>query len=300
MLAYEAAPVPTPLEGEVLVEVRAAAITFTELTWEETWSRNGHPRTPIIPSHEMSGTVRQLGRGVTAFSVGDEVIGLVPFDRDGAAAELVTLPAINLAPKPAGVSWAQAAVIPLAALTAWQAIVEQGGVGKGSRVLIQGAAGGVGLLALQLATVFGAIVTGTGSASDAPLMKAHGAVQTLDYATQPLSAAGGDFDIVLYAVPGTPPEASYAVLRPGGRLICLNAPPDDELAQKYAIDARFFIVTPNPQQMAAVAQMVQDGRIAVNVAGIFPLADGRQAYESGSSRDRVSGKVVLAVKGAVA
>src|SRR5215469_5972172 len=134
-LRYERAPVPEPGPGEALVAVHAAAITFAELTWDLSWTtRDGRDRTPVIPSHEVSGTVAGLGPGTEGLAPGDEVYGLIDFDRDGAAAEYVTLPAADLAPRPGPVSHAEAATLPLAALTAWQALVNHAALQPGERV----------------------------------------------------------------------------------------------------------------------------------------------------------------------
>jgi NADPH:quinone reductase-like Zn-dependent oxidoreductase len=161
VLVLESAPIPVPAAGEVLIEVHSAAITFDELTWDETWLRDGRDRTPVIPSHEVSGVVAATASDVTEFSVGEQVYGLIRFDRDGAAAEFVTVPAADLAGRPATVGHVNAAALPLAGLTAWQALVVHAGVRAGQRVLIHGGAGGVGALASQLARVLGAEVTAT-------------------------------------------------------------------------------------------------------------------------------------------
>lgn len=142
----------------MLVAVHAASITSDELTWDTTWTDNNEPggrdRTPIIPAHEMSGVVAALGPEVTGTKVGDEVYGLIPFVRDGAAAEYVTVPADVLAAKPATVDHDAAAAVPLAALTAWQALVDHAALRAGQHVLIHGAAGGVGSFAVQLAAAW--------------------------------------------------------------------------------------------------------------------------------------------------
>lgn len=130
MLVVERAPVPVPGPGEALIEVHAAAITFDELTWEETWTRDGRDRTPIIPSHEMSGLIVALADDVKEFAVGDQVYGLIRFDRDGAAADYVTAPVADLAIRPMSVSHSDAAALPLAGLTAWQALVNALGRGQ--------------------------------------------------------------------------------------------------------------------------------------------------------------------------
>lgn len=157
-LVYEVAPRPEPAPGDVLVAVHAASITSDELTWDTTWTDNNEPggrdRTPIIPAHETSGVVAALGPEVTGTKVGDEVYGLIPFVRDGAAAEYVTVPADVLAAKPATVDHDAAAAVPLAALTAWQALVDHAALRAGQHVLIHGAAGGVGSFAVQLAAAW--------------------------------------------------------------------------------------------------------------------------------------------------
>ena len=155
-LHLEPAPIPIPAQGEVLVEVRAAAITYDELLWDESWTRNGLDRTPIIPSHEVSGTVAALGATVTDRSIGEDVYGLIEFDRDGAAAQYVTVPSADLARKPATVDHVHAAALPLAALTAWQALLDHAKVVAGESVLVTGGAGGVGAYVVQLARHFGA------------------------------------------------------------------------------------------------------------------------------------------------
>src|SRR5712672_1523193 len=143
VLIYEQAPTPRPADDEVLIEVHAAAITFDELTWNETWTRLGVARTPIIPSHEFSGVITDVGSTVSGLTSGQEVYGLIPFDRDGAAAEYVSVPATHVAGKPARLSHIEAAALPLPALTARQALFEHAHLTAGERVLVHGGAGGV-------------------------------------------------------------------------------------------------------------------------------------------------------------
>jgi hypothetical protein len=138
-LVYEHAPAPSAGPGEVLIAVHAAAITFAELTWDLEWTTSdGMDRTPVIPSHEMSGIVAGLGLGVAGLAAGDEVIGLVDFDRDGAAAEYVVMPGASLTAKPQSLSHVAAATLPLAALTAWQALADHAALQPGEQVLVQG------------------------------------------------------------------------------------------------------------------------------------------------------------------
>ena len=294
-LDYEAAPMPTPAAGEVLIGVRAAAITFAELTWDETWTRDGVDRTPSIPSHELSGAVVAVGQGVSATYVGTAMYGMVPFDRDGAAAECVATPLECLAPKPATVDDVTAAATPLAALTAWQALVEHAGCRPGESVLVHGGAGAVGGFVTQLAHQLGAHVTATVRAADADVVRGFGADTVVDYESERFDATPGIYDVVVDTVGGATLDRSFAVLRPGGRLITLQAPPSQERARECGVTALFFIVRPDAGQLVTVGEMVEDGRLRVTVAATFPLAQGRSAFYSGGDPARRSGKTVLLV-----
>jgi NADPH:quinone reductase-like Zn-dependent oxidoreductase len=293
---YESAPRPTPGDGELLIAVHAAAITFDELTWPDTWSSDGVDRTPIVPSHEFSGVVAEVGDGVTGVSVGDEVYGLVPFDRDGAAAEYVSVPAGFVAAKPRTVPHVVAAAAALPGLTAWEALVEHAGVKAGDRVLVHGSAGGVGAFVTQLASARGARVTGTAHTKDVTYVRALGAEHVIDVDHEAPDVATGVFDIAINAVGAHTPEALYAALRHGGRLVVLQEPPSQDLADKYGVTAEFFVVTAEREGLARLAEMIDAGRLQVAVAATFPLAEGRAAYESGATRRQRPGKTVLVVR----
>jgi NADPH:quinone reductase-like Zn-dependent oxidoreductase len=296
VLVYESAPRPTPGSHEVLIAVHAAAITFAELTWPETWASGGVDRTPVIPSHEFSGVVAEVGDGVTGSSAGDEVYGLVPFDRDGAAAEYVSVPATSVATRPRTVSHVVAAAAVLPALTAWEALVDQAKVQSGQRVLVRGGAGGVGSFVTQLATALGTSVTATVHAPDAEYVLALGAERVLTNEQESLDAEKGAFDAVIDAVGKETPEGMFAALRRGGRLITLQEPPSQEMADKYGVTALFFVVTADRNRLTRLADMIDTGKLKVSVAATFPLAEGRAAYESGASRRHRPGKTVLVVR----
>jgi NADPH:quinone reductase-like Zn-dependent oxidoreductase len=295
-LVVEDAEIPLPAAGEVLVAVHAAAITLTELSWDLSWqTRDGRDRTPVIPSHEFSGVIVELGPGVDGWAVGDEVYGLVDFDRNGAAAEFVTVPASALAAKPVSVSHAEAAALPLAGLTAWQALVDHAAVQKGERVLVHGAAGGVGVYAVQLAARLGAHVIATGRARNEDFVRSLGAAEFLDYTTHRFDDELSGLDVVIDGVGGETLDRSYRVLRPGGRLVTLAAPPDQAAADRYGVQASFFIVRPDHDELAAIAALVDQGELRPIVAATYALADGRAAFES-IERDRPPGKIVLLVQ----
>ena len=208
VLVVERAPVPVVAAGEVLVAVHAAAITFDELTWDESWAR-----TPMIPSHETSGVVAETASDVTDFKPGDDVYGLIDFDRDGGAAEFVAVPAAHLAAKPSTVSHAEAAALPLAGLTALQALVDHAAVQPGESVLVHGGAGGVGALTVQLASVLGANMTATVRSDAAELVTGFGAERVIDVRTESF-ADSGPYDVIVDTVGGETLQRSAAVLRP--------------------------------------------------------------------------------------
>ena len=296
VLVYEEAPRPHPGPGEISVAVRAAAITFAELTWPETWQSHGVDRTPIIPSHEFAGVVAEVGRDVTDFAVGDSVFGLVPFDRDGAAAELVVVPATSVAAKAATVSDADAAAAVLPALTAWEALRDRVNLAAGQRLLVRGATGGVGAFLTQFAHGIGAEVTAiVTSASGEARAKLLGADHVLVIArgSEPSDLAG--FDAAIDAAGADVPEWMYAALHPGGQLIVLQEPPNQTLADTYGVIATFFVVSTRRERLGELADLLAAGDIQVAIAETFPLSNGKAAYESGSSPKPAPGKTVILV-----
>jgi NADPH:quinone reductase-like Zn-dependent oxidoreductase len=295
-LVYEQAPAPSAGPGEVLIAVHAAAITFAELTWDLEWTtRDGKDRTPVIPSHEVSGIVAGLGAGVVGLATGDEVIGLIDFDRDGAAAEYAVMPAASLAAKPKSLSHVAAATLPLAALTAWQALADHAALQPGEQVLVQGGAGGVGIFAVQLAAILGGHVTATGRSADAGFVRGLGADRFISAEAGPPGQAAGGFDVVIDTVGGAVLNRSYGLLRQGGRLVTLGAPPDQELAARYKVQAMFFVVEPDADELARLAEMAGTEGLRPVISQTFPLAEGRQAFESGAA-PRPPGKTVLIVR----
>ncbi|WP_432988337.1 NADP-dependent oxidoreductase [Dactylosporangium sp. CA-233914] len=295
-LVYETAPRPRPGLGEVLVAVHAAAITFAELGWDLSWTtRDGRDRTPVIPSHEVSGTVVATGAAVTGLHTGDEVYGLIDFDRDGAAAEFVAVPSEALAAKPATLSHAEAAALPLSALTAWQALVDHAGLTAGETVLVHGGAGGVGVYVTQLAADLGATVVATDLPDHARTVRALGADRFIDVTREDFDRVVAGVDVVVDTVGGSTLARSYPVLRPGGRLVTLGAPPDRELAAAHGVHAMFFVVRPDRTQLGRLAALADAGRLRPVVSSTFPLADGRAAY-AGGTRPRKPGKTVLIVR----
>jgi NADPH:quinone reductase-like Zn-dependent oxidoreductase len=227
------------------------------------------------------------------------VYRLIDFDHDGAAADYVTLPAGHLAAKPRSVSHVEAATLPLAALTAWQALVDHAAVEPGERVLVQGGAGGVGVYAVQIAAALGAQVTATGRERHRDFLRGLGATTFLTAGAAGAAgceaAAPEGFDVVIDTVGGAALEASYGVTRRGGRLVTLSAPPSADRAAALGVHAMFFVDTPDPAELARLAGLVDEARLRPVVSQTFPLREGRRAFES-ASRPRPPGKTVLVVR----
>src|ERR1043166_1751218 len=288
---YEDAPQPRPGEGEVLVRVHAAGVIHTELSWIPTWTTQaGEPRSlPVIPGHEFSGEIAALGARVGGVSVGDLVYGLNDWYRDGASAEYCAARVADIARKPAVVDHVHAAAAPISALTAWQGLVERAGLVAGQRVLIHGAAGGVGTFAVQLARWRGARVTGTASAANLDLVRSLGADEVIDYRAQRVENVVRDVDVVFDTVGGETLEKSWGVLKSGGKLITVAA--SGERTTDERIRAAYFIVEPNRTQLAEFARLIDEGALRPIVGAVFPLAEARQAYQYKTGY----GKVVLRV-----
>ncbi len=293
-LTYGDVPEPRAGEGEVLVAVQATAITPTEFDWAPTWktATQGPRPFPIILSHEFSGVVAALGPQVTEFAAGDAVYGLNDWFCNGAQAEYCVAPAADLAPKPLSLDHPDAASVPISALTAWQGLFDRGGLRAGQRVLIHGAAGGVGVFAVQLAHRCGAHVIATASAHNLAFVQELGADEVIDYRATPFEDVAHDVDLVFDAVGGDTLARSWAVLKPGGRLVTIAA--SSEPATDPRVRAAFFIVEPSRAQLREIARLLDGGELRPIVAAVFPLAEARQAYAS-AQRGGLRGKIVLRV-----
>ncbi len=295
-LHYEDAPVPEVGASEVLVEVHAAAVTPGELAWDETWqSADGADRTPVIPSHEFSGVIAQVGGDVSSLTPGSQVYGLIDFNHDGAAAEFVSLPQEAVVPRPVRLSHVESAALPLAALTAWQALADHARLQPGERAFIQGGAGGVGSLAVQFAKALGAEVTATASEDDEPLVKTLGADRVVRSVSAALSPGEPLFDVLLNTFGGPVPEESYGLVRPGGRLVTLAEPPDQSMAERHAIQGIFFIVASDRDELRRIADLAEQGELRTVIARTLPLVDAAIAYGPPPAPRR-PGKTVLVVR----
>jgi NADPH:quinone reductase-like Zn-dependent oxidoreductase len=293
---YEDVVLPQATTGEVLLRVHAAGVNPAD--WK---TRNGPARPgttlPMILGWDVSGTVEALGPEVTEFQEGDTVFGMLRFPQAGATyAENVAAPISQIAHKPANIDHIHAAAIPLAGLTAWQALFEKAHLTAGQTVLILGAAGGVGHLAVQLARSQGAYVLGTASTRNIEFLHRIGVDQVIDYTTTPLETAVQNVDVVFDTVGGETREHSLHVIKQGGTLVSIvfGRPTAEQAAT--GINVQGMLVQPNAAQLAQIAQLIDSGKVHVTVETVLPLANARKAHEL-SETHRTRGKIVLHVAG---
>ncbi|MFJ9700927.1 NADP-dependent oxidoreductase [Streptomyces fradiae] len=292
-------PAPAPADGEVLVEVRAAGVNPVDWKHREGAVRADRPF-PLGMGWDVAGVVRATVPGGPA--VGEDVYGMLPLPYGGAYQELAVLPAAAVAPMPARLTYAQAAAVPLAALTAWQAL-EAAGARSGTRVLVHAGAGGVGHFAVQFARHLGARVSATASARNLDFLRRLGVDEPIDRAAGggtagsagAAGAAGaaydGAFDVVLDTVGGPVQHASWRLLRPGGTLVTLPEPVD-EAHRLPGVTARRVIVTPDGEALRRIGALVDAGAVHVEVQSALPLEQAAEAHRV-SREGRVRGKLVL-------
>ena len=289
-------PQPEPTPTEVLVRVAAAGVNPVDWKVRLRGGLLGEP--PFTVGWDVAGTVEALGFGVTRFAVGDRVFGMPRFPREAAAyAEYVTSPSRQLARIPEGLSDVEAAALPLAGLTAWQALVETADVQPGQRVLVLGAAGGVGHLAVQIAKARGASVIGTARSAKHGFLAELGADETVDYSRGPVEEAVGDVDVVLDLIGSEETARALKTLRPGGLFIVVPSAAGLDTLREAAGDrvrVTGILVEPDRTGMEAIAGLVETGELRPHVAQTFPLEEARRAHEAGET-GRTQGKLVLTI-----
>jgi NADPH:quinone reductase-like Zn-dependent oxidoreductase len=272
---------PRIRDGEALVRVHAAALTRDELDWPAD-------RLPAIPSYELSGVIAAVASDGDVVSVDEPVFALTPFDRDGAAADFVAVPTDLLAPKPGTLDHVESAAVPLAALSAWQGLFVHGHLEEGQRVVVHGAAGGVGHLAVQIARGRGAHVIGTTSAAGVELARELGANEVIDNDTVRFEDELEPVDLVFDTAGGALLTRSQAVVRTGGRIVSIAEEPPPE------VEAVFFVVEPNRPQLVEIGGLIDEGSLRPAIDSVFPLSEARAAFDRSLASGK-RGKVVLRV-----
>ncbi|MFD8377894.1 NADP-dependent oxidoreductase [Streptomyces sp. NPDC059679] len=289
---------PEPGRGEILVRVHTAGVNPADWKTRERGVFADGATPPFTLGFDVAGVVESAGAGVTLFRPGDEVFGMPRFPHPaGAYAEYVTAPARHFAPRPRGLDHLQAGALPLAALTAWQALVDTAHMRPGQRVLVHAAAGGVGHLAVQIAKARGAYVIATAGAAKHDLLRTLGADELIDYRTQDVADTVRDVDVVLDSIGGPTWARSLRTLRRGGTLVSI-LPFDDTFparqAEEAGVRAVFMLVEPDQQGLREISDLIEDGRLRVIVDAVFPLEQAARAHELGET-GRTTGKIVLTV-----
>lgn len=315
-------PAPQAGPGELLVEVHAASVNPVDFKIRSGMLKMIVPfGFPLILGNDLSGVVKAVGAGVTRFRPGDAVFARMDKQRIGAFAEFAVVAEADAAAKPANLTHVEAAAVPLAGLTAWQALFEIGGLKAGQKVLIHAGSGGVGTFAIQLARHAGATVATTVGARNAELARSLGADVVIDYKTQRFEDIVSGYDLVLDTQAGDIRHRSFAVLKRGGVLVSIAGTPDGRLirqwglnpllgllldflnrktlrlAKKHGVRYEYLFMHPSGEQLAQIGRLLAEGNVKTIIDKVFPLEQVREALAY-SEAGHATGKVVVEVKAA--
>lgn len=283
-------PEPSAAINDVIVQVYASSITGDELSWPSTWvDRAGAERTPTIPGHELAGVVTAIGYGTTGLSVGQRVFGLQDWYRNGSLAEYVAIEARNLAPLPDDVDFNEGNALVMPGLTAWQGLFDLGELKKGQRVIVHGAAGIVGSMAVQLARETGAYVIGTGREAHREAALGFGANEFINLDSNALENID-KVDLVFDVLGGEAAKRSLAIIRSGGRFVSITGWNEEQAEGVVNID---FVVEANRTQLSEIAKMFREGCLKTNIGDIVTLDKAIAKY---NSTDRIKGKTIIRVR----
>ncbi len=293
VLRYEEAPRPEPAADEILIEVRATSVNPVDWKIRQGWLQNFIPhRLPLILGWDVAGVVTQAGSQVTSLQPGDAVYARPDLARDGAYADYIVVKAAEVAHKPTTVDFEQAAAIPLAGITAWEALLMTGKLTAGQRVLIHAAAGGVGSLAVQLAKIQEAYVIATASADNQVFLQALGADECIDYRSTRFETIVKDIDLVFDTMGGEIQARSWQVLKPDGLLVSIVDPPAEREAQRWSVRCAFVFIQPNAGYLKAIADLIDAGRLHPIVSQVLPLSRVQEAHQLSES-GHMRGKLLL-------
>jgi len=294
-LSYEDAPLPKIDADDILVRVKAAGVNPVD--WKIS---GGHlkgmipHKLPLILGWDVSGVVEAVGENVQNFKIGDEVYSRPEIARDGTYAEYIAIKSTEVAKKPTTIDHVHAAGLPLAGLTAYQALFEVSKLTAGQTILIHAAAGGVGSLAVQMAKIAGAYVIGTASAKNKDFLLELGVDKAIDYQSEDFATLASDVDVVFDTIGGETQETSWKVIKNGGIMVSVVAPPSADKAAEHNVRGEFLFITPNAAQLTEIAKWVDEGKLTNHIEKVFPLHDAAKAFEL-SQTGRVRGKLILQV-----
>lgn len=286
---------PEPKADEVLVKVHVAAVNPADWKIRDGMGERFGFKLPLILGGNIAGTVEEVGDGVEIFKKDDAVYGMTLSSLSGGYAEYAVAKADAIAPKPESLNFEEAAAIPMGALTAWQAMFDLANLSSGQRILITGASGGVGSMAVQLAKAKGAIVIGTASGKNEKFVRDLGADEFVDYTQQPFEEVVKDVDIVFDTVGGDTLERAFQTLKKGGFLVTSAQTPSEEKAKEFSTEAAFVFCKPNAGQLTEINQLIEESKLKIYIETVLPLTEVKKAHQLSQS-GRTRGKIVLQVR----
>ncbi len=292
VMRIEDTPVPQAKDNDLLVRVHAASVNPVDAkTREGKFPAVGRDKLPLTLGRDVAGTIETVGRSVQGFQRGDGIYALLGLDR-GAFAEYVVVKASEAAHKPSRLGFAEAAAVPLAALTAWQGLFDQGGLAAGHRVLIHGGSGGVGHFAIQFAKIRGATVLTTVAGDNLDFARQLGADLAIDYQSQRFEDVARDMDLVFDLVSGETQDRSWSVLKPGGVLVSTLGQPPQDKARQHQVRGIGYQAQPNAAQLTEIARLIDAGKVHPVIAETFPFSAAPEAEEK-QQTGHVHGKIVI-------
>ncbi|MEH2329779.1 NADP-dependent oxidoreductase [Nostoc sp.] len=286
---------PEAKAGEVLVKVHVAAVNPADWKIRDGMGESFGFKLPLILGGDIAGTVEEVGDGVEIFKKGDAVYGMTLSGLSGAYAEYAVAKADAIVPKPESIDFEGAAAIPIGALTAWQAMFDLANLSSGQRILITGASGGVGSMAVQLAKAKGAFVIGTASGKNEKFVRDLGADEFVDYTRQPFEEVVKDVDVVFDTIGGDTQERAFQTLKKGGFLVTSAQTPSEEKAKEFGTEAAFVFCKPNAGQLTEINRLIEEGKLKIHIETILPLTEVKKAHQLSQS-GRTRGKIVLQVR----
>jgi NADPH:quinone reductase-like Zn-dependent oxidoreductase len=292
VLKYEDAPRPEPKEDEILIRTMAAGVNPVDSYIRAGRYRGG--KLPFTPGMDVAGVVEKVGAKITKFKAGDLVYAYLSFDEQGGYAEFCVAKENEVAIKPKAISYEQAAAVPLAATTAWQALIDTAKLSAGQTVLIHGGSGGVGHFAIQIAKARGAKVIATASTQNQDLLKELGVDQAIDYTKTKFEDVVKDVDVVLEATRSDAMAHSYGVVKKGGFIVSITGAPDKAELDKHGIHGSSMMAHPDANVLEELAKLIDAKKIKPIVSQVFPLAEASKAHQQIETR-HTRGKVVLKV-----
>lgn len=295
VLKYEDAPRPEPKDDEILVRVIAAAVNPVDsYVRQGMFAKRGMDNRPAIIGYDIAGVVEKTGANAKKFKAGDKVYSYLSVMRGGGYAEFAIAKESETALKPTNINFVEAAAVPLAATTAWQALVDTAKVEKGQTVLIHGGSGGVGSFAIPIAKTRGAKVIATASTAHQDLLKQLGVDQAIDYTTTKFEDVVKDVDVVLNAVRADAMDHSYGVVKKGGIIVSITGEPDQAECAKHGIRGSGLMAHPDAKVLEELTKLIEERKITPIVSQTFPLADAVKAHQQIETHHTL-GKIVLKV-----